>query len=160
MGNRLLLLAAALMLAGCGGGMPDFLGREGGTGYYRIGGEVLPQPVPVAMTDATVERGLYGVLIRVTGEAPAQGYWSTLLEPLGTGEPDAAGVVSFRLMAVPPAAVGAVGPARTRQLSAGLFIPNRALRETRAVRVAGLGAPQTLPLPAAPARPPVAPSAF
>ena len=153
MRNGLLLLAGSLLLAGCGGGMPGFLGREGGDGTYRIGGEVLPEPVPVAMREATAERALHGVIVRVEGEAPTQGYWGAALVPVGGGTPDAAGVVSFRFVAIPPAGAEAVGPARTRQLSAGLFIPNLSLRQTRAVRIAGLNAAETLPLPAAPARP-------
>jgi hypothetical protein len=155
MRNGLLLLAGAWLLAGCGGGggMPDFLGREGGDGYYSVRGEEPPQPVPVAMRSATAERALTGVIVRVEGEAPTQGYWGAALRPLGDGAPDAAGVVSFRLTAIPPAEVEAVGPARTRELSAAVFVPNRALRQTRAVRVAGLNAAETLPLPAAPTRP-------
>jgi hypothetical protein len=65
MRNGLLLLAGAWLLAACGGGMPDFLGREGGDGFYRVGGEELPDPVPVAMRSATAERALNGVIVRV-----------------------------------------------------------------------------------------------
>ena len=154
MRNGLLLLASAWLLAACGGGMPDFLGREGGTGYYRLGGEVPPEPVPVAMRSATAERALYGAIVRVEGEAPTQGYWGAALAPIGDGAPDAAGVVSFRFVAIAPAAAEAVGPARTRQLSAAIFVPNLALKQTRAVRIAGLNTAETLPLPAAPARAP------
>ena len=153
MRNGLLLLASAWLLGACGGGMPDFLGREGGDGYYRVGGEAPPEPVPVAMRVATAERALHGVIVRVEGEAPTQGYWGAELRPVGDGAPGAAGVLSFRLVAVPPASVEAVGPGRTRQLSAAVFVPNLALRQTRAVRVAGLNAAETLPLPAAPTRP-------
>jgi hypothetical protein len=154
MRNGLLLLASAWLLAGCSVEIPDFLGREGGDdSRYRLGGEELPDPVPVAMRSATAERALHGVIVRVEGEAPTQGYWGAELRPVGGGEPDAAGVVSFRFMAVPPASVEAVGPARTRQLSAAVFVPNLALRQTRAVRVAGIGTAETLPLPEAPPRP-------
>jgi hypothetical protein len=155
MRNGLLLLAGAWLLAGCGGGMPNFLGREGGDGFYRLGGEELPDPVPVAMRSAVAERSLTGVIVRVEGEAPAQGYWGAALEPVGAGAPDASGVVSFRFVAIPPTSVEAVGPARTRRLSAAVSVPNLALKSTRAVRIAGIGTAQTLPLPAAPAPAPV-----
>jgi hypothetical protein len=155
MRNGLLLLASAWLVAGCGGGMPDFLGREGGDGFYRVGGEALPDPVPVAMRSVVAERSLTGVIVRVEGEAPAQGYWGAALEPVGDGTPDAGGAVSFRFVAIPPVAVEAVGPARTRRLSAAAYVPNLALKNVRAVRIAGIGTAQTLPLPAAPAPPPV-----
>ena len=83
-------------------GFPRPRGRSDGT--YRIGGEQLPDPVPVAMRAATAERGLYGVIVRVEGEAPTQGYWGAALAPVGDGAPDAAGVVSFRFVAMPPPA--------------------------------------------------------
>jgi len=156
MRNGLLLLTGAWLAAGCSMEIPDFVGREGGgDGFYRVGGEELPDPVPVAMRSVVAERSLTGVIVRVEGEAPAQGYWGAALEPVGDGAPDASGAVSFRFTAIPPVAVEAVGPARTRQLSAAVYVPNLALKTTRAVRVAGLGTAQTLPLPAAPAPPPV-----
>jgi hypothetical protein len=39
-----------------------------------------------------------------------------------------------------------VGPARTRTLTAAIFVPNLALKDLRGFRVAGNGAVQTLPL--------------
>ena len=155
MRNGLLLLAGACLVAGCSFDMPNFLGREGGgDGSYQLGGgDPPPVPRPVPMREATVERALHGVIVRVEGEAPTQGYYSAALRPLGDGAPDAAGVVSFEFVAVPPATVAAVGPARTRQLSAAVFVPNLALKQMRAVRLSGGGAVQTLGLPAAPAPP-------
>ena len=105
------------------------------------------------MRSATAERALHGVIVRVEGEAPTQGYWGAELRPLGDGAPDAAGVVSFRFVAVPPAGVEAVGPARTRQLSAGSSSRTSRLRRPGRCGVAGLDAAETLPLPEAPARP-------
>lgn len=149
MRNGLLLLAGACLLAACSMDIPNFVGREG-DGTYQVGGAEVPDPVTVPMELATAERGLNGVIVRVEGAAPTQGYWGAALVPVGSGEPDAAGAVSFRFVAVPPAGVEAVGPPRTRQLSAGVFVPNRALKTTRAVRISALGKTETLPLPAAP----------
>jgi hypothetical protein len=160
MRNGLLLLAGAWLFAGCSMELPNFVGREGGDGFYRLGGEEIPDPVPVAMRSAVAERSLTGVIVRVEGEAPTQGYWGAALEPVGDGAPDASGAVSFRFVAVPPASAEPVGPARTRRLSAAVYVPNLALKTTRAVRVAGLGTAQTLPLPAPPAPPPVEPPEF
>jgi hypothetical protein len=142
-----LLLLAGLGLAGCSVEMPSFLGREGGgQGYYNIRGEPPPEPVPVPLRQATLERALHGVIIRVDGETPTQGYFSAALVPLRGGAPDAAGILSFELMAVPPAGPEAVGPARTRQVTAAVFIPSRALKNLRGFRVSGGGAVHTLPL--------------
>lgn len=160
MRNGLLLLASAGLLAACGGGMPNFVGRSGGDGTYRLGGEPLPDPVPVAMRSATAERGLYGVIVRVDAESPTQGYWGAALEPLGNGDPDAAGVVGFRLVAMPPPAPEGVGPARTRALSAAIFIPNLALKHARGARIAAANRVETVPLPAPPAPQPIAAEDF
>ena len=146
MRNCLILLAAAAFAAGCSMEMPGFLGREGGDGIYNIRGTPPPEPRTVALREATAERALHGVILRVTGEAPTQGYYSATLRPLGGGAPDAAGIVSFELIAFPPAEPQAVGPARTRILTAGLFMPNLALKNLRGFRVTGAGAVQTMTL--------------
>ena len=73
---------------------------------------------------------------------------ATALRPLGDGAPDAAGILSFELVAVPPQAPEPAGAPRTRELTAGIFVPTLALKEVRGFRVAGAGNVQTLPLPA------------
>jgi hypothetical protein len=145
--RNLLLLLASLGIAGCSMEIPSFLGREGGgEGFYSIRGEPSPEPVPVPLRQATLERALHGVIIRVDGEAPTQGYWAATLVPLRGGTPDAAGIVSFALMAVPPTGPEAVGPARTRRLTAAVFVPTLALKDLRGFRVSGPGTAHTLPL--------------
>ena len=90
-----LLLLASLGIAGCSMEVPGFLGREGaGDGFYSVRRQPPPEPVPVALRQATLERALHGVIIRVDGEAPTQGYWGAALVPLRGGTPDAAGIVS------------------------------------------------------------------
>ena len=59
------------------------------------------------LRQATAEPALHGVILRVDGEAPTQGYYSARLRPIGGGAPDAAGILSFELVAVPPS--GAAG---------------------------------------------------
>lgn len=146
MRNGLLLLAGLGVLAGCSIEMPSFVGREGGSGMYDVGGEQRPPARSVPLRDAALERALHGMILRVVGETPTQGFYSAQLRPLGGGTPDAAGILSFELVATPPVAPGAVGPARTRVVSAAVFVPNRALRELRGFRVAGAGSVQTLPI--------------
>jgi hypothetical protein len=147
--NGLLLLAGAGLLAACAMEMPDFLGREGaGTGGYSLRREPPPPPQAIPLRMATAERALHGVIVRVEGQAPTWGFYGARLRPLAD-RPDAAGVMSFELVAVPPSVPEPAGAPRSRELSAAVFIPNLALRQVRAVRIAGGGQVQTLPLPRA-----------
>ena len=134
----LLLLAGLALLAGCSMEVPGFLGREGNaSGFYSVRGQPTPDPVPVALRTAVLERGLHGVIVRVDAVAPTQGYYSATLVPLNAGVPDQAGIVTFQLVATPPAAGQAVGPERTRTMSAATFLPTLSLKNVRAIRVAG-----------------------
>lgn len=145
MRKALSLLAGLVLLAGCSAEVPDFLGREGNyDGFYSIRGEPTPDPVPLPLRTAVLEPALHGVIVRVGTEAPTQGYYSATLEPLNDARPDAAGIVSFQLVATPPSDPQAIGPARTRTMSAAVFMPTRGLKNVRAIRVAGVGTAVTL----------------
>lgn len=142
------MLAAAMLIAGCAMELPGFVGRAGdGRSAYAVG-EItpLPDPAPLPMRLALAERGLNGVILRAEGQAPTQGYHSAELRPLGAGAPDAAGIASFELVAVPPAEPQAAGPERTRRLDAAVFLPDRAWGDARAIRVSGAGTVETLSL--------------
>ena len=104
----------------------------------------MPDPVLVPLRSAQVERALRGVILRVEGVAQTQGFYSAALVP--APGPDAAGVLGFQLMALPPDVPEAVGPERTRLLTAAVFLPNLALEDLRGLRVAGRGTVRTLPL--------------
>jgi hypothetical protein len=144
---RLLLALPMLLLAGCSVQVPEFLGRDGtGGGSYSLRPEPLPEPVPIPMRMARAERGLRGQIVRVEAVAPTQGFFAAELMPLGGGVPDANGVMSYRLVARPPQTPQAVGPERTRELHAAVFVPDRALRNMRAVRITGSNTSQTLSL--------------
>ena len=139
------LLAGLVLLAGCSMEVPGFVGREGdASGFYSIRGTPPPDPVPVAMQSAVLERALHGIIIRVEAEAPSQGFYSATLLPLNNGEPDQAGIMTYQLIAMPPPEPGAVGPARTRRMSAATFVPTLALKDIRAFRVAGASTVVTL----------------
>jgi hypothetical protein len=148
MRNGLLIFVGLLALGGCSVEMPDFLGREGtGASTYTLGGgDPLPDPVAVPLRRAELERALHGVIVRVEGIAPRQGYFGADLLPLGGGSADAAGLVTYQLIAIPPEVPGAIGPERTRLLTAAVFVPNRALKGLRGFRVAGVQSSSTLPL--------------
>jgi hypothetical protein len=145
--NGLLLLAALGALAGCSVEVPSFLGRESGGGAsYSLRGEPLPDPVAVPLREAALDRGLYGVVLRVHGPAPTQGYFGAQLRPINNAVPDAAGISSFEFVALPPSSPQAIGPERTRELSAAVFVPTLALNELRGFRVGGAGTTQTVTL--------------
>ena len=145
MRKGLSLLAGLVLLAGCSTEVPSFLGREGNAeGFYSIGGEPVPDPVPLPFRTATLDRALHGVIIRVDAESPTQGYYSATLEPLNEGRPDQAGIVTFPLLATPPSEPQPIGPARTRVMTAGVFMPTLSLKNIRAFRVAGVGTAVTL----------------
>ena len=148
MGKGLLLLAGLTLLAGCSMEIPSFVGREGGGDtFYRIGGaKPQPEPRPVALRQALAEPSLHGIILRATGEAPAQGYHTAQLRPLNGGAPDAAGILGFEFVAIPPETVVTVGPAQTRVVTAAVFFPTLALKNLRGFRVAGGGNVTTLPI--------------
>ena len=76
MRNGLLLLAAAARCGRLLRGDADFLGREGGgDGFYSVRGEPPPEPRSVPLRQAAAEPALHGVILRVAGEAPTQGFY-------------------------------------------------------------------------------------
>lgn len=113
----------------------------------------LPPAVPVPMREATIERGFGGVIVRATGVAPTQGYFNQILLADDEGQPDAAGVVTLRLLAIPPLAPEAIGPERTRLLMTAAFFQELELRGVKAIRVVSALDVATLPVPPRPAQP-------
>lgn len=121
------------------------------SGFFSRAPVDLPDAVPVPMREATLERGYGGVIIRATGVAPTQGYFNAALVPDDDGRPDAAGVVTLRLVAVPPLAPEAIGPERTRLLMTAAFLDELKLRGVKTIRVISALNAATLPVPARPA---------
>ena len=108
MRNGLLLLAGIGLLAGCSVELPGFAGREGNAaGMYTFRAPPPPEPQQVPLRQAEAERALHGVILRVRGETPSQGYYSAALRPIGTG-PDAAGGTATNSKLRMPAASGPV----------------------------------------------------
>jgi hypothetical protein len=94
---------------------------------------------------ATVERAAGGVILRVTGVAPTQGYFGPALVP--QGPPDAAGLLTVAFLAIPPIEPQQVGPERTRLLLAAAYASDLELRGLRGFRLVSGPNVQTLSLP-------------
>lgn len=167
--NAASTLAVAALLAGCSlpfGGIPAsepnadsrevVRDEERGllTGLFTRAPRDLPDAVPVPMREAALERGYGGVILRATGVAPTQGFYNAALVPADDGVPDAAGVLTVSLVAVPPETPVDVGPERTRLLLTAAYLSERELRDIRALRVVSSASSVTLPVPARPAAPP------
>lgn len=131
--------------------MPSFLGREGDgdDNTFTLGGDAPEDayvPVEVPLTSAVAERALHGVIVRAESVTPTQGYFGALLAPVDpASRADENGILAMRLTAIPPATPQATGPARTRTLTAALFVQNVTLRDVKAFRV--MGAPNSLTIP-------------
>ncbi len=170
--RRLAALAApalALLLAACSFSLGDMIpssdrnqdsaaqvrDQEGNllTGLFTRTPRDLPDAVPVAAREASVERGYGGVILRVTGVGPTQGFYNATLAPMNEGQPDASGLVTVEMVAVPPDGPEAVGPERTRLLMAGAFMSDLELRGVRGFRLVTAQGVQTLTNPPIPAQP-------
>ena len=155
-----LALAGLALLAGCGVLGPSGPSRrpeperarasEPGliAGLFTRRPPELPDAVAIAtLRTAAVERSAGGVILRVTGVAPTQGYFNATLAPLNEGAPDAAGLVTVRFLATPPLAPQQVGPERTRLLLAAAYASDAELRGVRGFRLVAGPNVQTLALP-------------
>lgn len=162
MGPVLATLAGLALLAGCGvlpaseryDPIPDEEPerRRGAAvpgalaGLFTRRPPELPDAVAVpGLREAAVERTSGGVILRVTGVAPTQGYFSPTLA--AQGAPDAAGLLTVSFLAVPPLEPQAVGPERTRLLLAAAYASDLELRGVRGFRLVTGPTVRTLPLP-------------
>jgi hypothetical protein len=149
-----LLIALLTGLAACTFEVPDFLGREGGSSdSYGLAREVWPDPVPVGITSARIEPALRGVIVRVDGIAPTDGYHSAELTSLADSPVEAladdrptSGVIELAFLAIPPAQAEDAGPVPGRVLHAAAFLPARFLEDATAIRVRSGADIRTLPL--------------
>ena len=160
--NAVVSLAGAGLLAGCTFGLWEappsdrntddaavIRDEESGflTGLLTNEPADLPDAVPVpVLRTAVLERGYGGVIVRVTGVAPTQGFFNATLLAENGGVPDAAGILTLSLVAVPPLTAEAVGPERTRLLLTAAFFQELELRTIRGFRVVAGQNSVTLPL--------------
>lgn len=138
MRNILILLTFATGITGCSFNMPGFLGSSSNDGTYEINGEeFLIAPVPISLRSTHVERTWNGIIVRAEGVAPAQGYYSAALRASSTPPDTERGIYYLDLVAIPPEAVLVIGPERTRELRAAIFLPDRYLKKVNTIHVSG-----------------------
>lgn len=153
LGRRALVLLGAGLLAGCaGGGLWPFGGSGNRTPEaVSLSSSRASQAAPVdakvllpALRFAAAEPGRQGVILRVEGIAPTQGFHSGELRPVGRS---ADGIETVELRAVAPLGNQAIGAERTRLLAVGRFYSNRDMDTIRGFRIVTDGAvvPATLP---------------
>jgi hypothetical protein len=99
--------------------------------------EVYPGTPVDQITALAVERTSDGAIIRATGQTARQGAFDVRLVPEQPENAPVGGVLSYELQAVQPSETPQ-GPARTRQVHAGVFVSNQTLEQVTAVRVRGL----------------------
>ncbi len=153
----ILLLAASLTLAACGGwsnsrlNPGNWFGRSREVPVEAVAGEVnplLPTPsainrksaadrhVPIAtVTELTVERTLTGAIVRATGVAARQGAYEARLTPVPAQEGDPAGVLRYTFEVVYPRNPSAVGNERTRTVLVARALSDQDLQGVRLIRV-------------------------
>lgn len=158
-GNVLAMLAGLALLAGCGilpaselrDAAPERArATEPGliAGLFTRRPPELPDAVAVSnLRAATVERASGGVILRVTGVAPTQGYFAPTLAARTEDGPDAAGLLTVSFLAVPPLEPQQIGPERTRLLLAAAYASDLELRGVRGIRLVAGPNVRTLPLP-------------
>ncbi|MBK5928734.1 hypothetical protein [Rhodobaculum claviforme] len=94
------------------------------------------RPAVAEVIDMAVEPAQGGAIVRATGLPPTQGWWDAELRPDGDLAP-VDGELTLRFVLAPPRQETRQGPARSREVSAGLFVPASVLAQTRRVTVIG-----------------------
>lgn len=89
------------------------------------------------VTNLTIERIPGGAIIRATGLAARQGYYSVQLTPANEDELPVDGVLTYRLEGVRPTQNTAIGTKPTREVIAARRLTDQELRGVRSIRVEG-----------------------
>jgi len=89
------------------------------------------------ITDLTIERVAGGAIIRATGLAARQGYYTVRLTPENEDELPVDGVLTYRLEGVRPAVATPVGTKPTRTVTAARKVTDQTLAGVRTIRVEG-----------------------
>ena len=142
-------LAALLLLAGCGSRLNPVNWFGGSDAAPRApAGAPAAAPAPRQSRPA-VDRIVAlrldplpgGALVTAIGLPPTQGWYDAALVPAARdadGRPAAEdGTLELRFVATPPPGQRPAGAAAAREISAGLFLGDRALESVRRIRVAG-----------------------
>lgn len=142
------LLAATLILAGCGGfrdsrlNPMNWFGRsaEGPATLEPEGGYAAARGdfrVPAReITRMEVQRIQGGALLTAAGLPPTQGWWDAELVAENDGKP-VDGVLTFRLLVAEPRVVSRVSTPQSREVTAGTFLSDQTLADVKQIVVLG-----------------------
>ncbi len=138
MRNVLILLTFATGVAGCSGDLPGFLGSSSNDGTYTFGAEtIVAEPELLFLRSTHVERSINGIILRAEGIAPTQGWYSAALLASLTPPDTDRGTYYLDFVAIPPEEAATVGPERTRELRAAIFLPDRYLEKVSSIHITG-----------------------
>jgi hypothetical protein len=131
-----------LLLSGCGGFNASSLnpftwfGSSDETAPIAIPIRVDDRPLVAQVTELAVEPMRGGAIVRAVGLPPTQGWWDAQLIPENRFEPEN-GELSFRFVLAPPPGPRPQGAPVTREVSAGIFVSDFKLANTRRITVTG-----------------------
>jgi hypothetical protein len=135
-------LPALLLLVGCSGTSQTSLNPFNWFG----GGDEPPslaipvsvdnRPLVAEVTELAVEPVRGGAIVRAVGLPPTQGWWDAQLMPENLFEPEG-GELSFRFVLAPPPGPQRQGTPVSREVTAGIFVSDFKLANTRRITVTG-----------------------
>ena len=149
--RKLLMIGLVLSLAGCSGGGSAWGGRLNPFNWFGGGSSVDERRTALTprggygaeaeyrqladqITELSVERGAVGIIVAATALMPTQGWFNAELVRIDTEDENEA-VFEFRVEG--PLAAKAVGPARSREITAGAFLTTQDAAGLRTIRVVG-----------------------
>lgn len=94
-----------------------------------------------ALVEQVIELAVHpvsgGALVQAVGLPPTQGWWDAELRPEGDELRAAGGVLRLDFVLAEPRTAQRAGPPQSREVSAGLFVPNARLDGVRQITVTG-----------------------
>ncbi len=139
-------IAVLVLLGGCGGvrqsALNPFTWFQGSASEPTLvpeGGfpsQTDNRPLVAQVTQLAVEPAQGGAIVRAVGLPATQGWWDAELRPDGELAP-VDGELLLRFVVAAPRGATPAGPPRSRELSAGVFVPNSTLATTRRITVVG-----------------------
>ena len=137
------LLIAALSLGGCGKIRDSRINPFNWFGRSQASQAVAVAAAPVdgrllvdQVIDMEVARQPGGAIVRATGLPPTQGWWDAALVAENGGQP-VDGVLSYRFVVFQPVGQARVSTARSRELTAAVYVSDIKLEDVRKIVVLG-----------------------
>lgn len=132
--RHFIALAGLTSLASCGY-WPDSLSFRRDEPQAELAPEPVDQrPIVAQVTDLVVDRTPSGVILRVKGLPPRQGYYDGELVPVPSEDE---GVLAYQLHAQPPHYETPASTTRSREFVVARFLSNDNLTGIRTIRVSG-----------------------